>query len=741
MAKTYKTGIIITGDGKGGVKAIGATEKALKGLNRTTRRTGRQFKRTSRQVSAFTRGPARYLNTWWALAAVGIRQAGSELLSFGDQIDKLSTRIGASTEALSEYQHVAELSGVRFSALSIAWQRQSRRLSEAARGTGEAKKALQELGLSAAHLNQLAPEEQFEVLADALNGVENEADRVRLAFKFWDSEGVAMLQATKNGSAGLREMREEARMLGKSLTQEQAQDIAQFNNSLTRPKNNISGELNRALLAHLGDLTEVSDALQQQVTPAFDRTRQVMDLPHFAFEGFEIPPELETLSTELDELFPEDLWDTLLLLPDHVTAATDSALVNFSSMIEEINVDIERFARLMERPWLTFADFVSEQWEEMAVSIARVLDQILRHTRMTLFAAAKSLDEVESEWANELAAKLRKIGAAASLAATMEVDLRVEFEAENQAREEAISALENEIIMLESLDLKLDLSREKSLRAIQDRLDERKNELDTMRFIAQAEREFEFEREQRSGQSADNGGPPAPGAPIDPDAVSDWTDSAITALDNYKTDAMDISNEVETAFANNMKGMKDALVEFVKTGKLDFSSLADSIISDLIRIQVRQSITGPLSGMLNTFVNGLTDGGGEVWSKENLMMVPANHSGGIVGSEGAGRYVHPAVFADAPRLHTGGLAGSEVPAILKRGEGVFTEGQMKALGMSRSQNIKVEVVNKGTPQQANNTDVRFDGKDMVVRIFTEDLSRNGPMARSIATNFTPRRSF
>lgn len=224
-------------------------------------------------------------------------------------------------------------------------------------------------------------------------------------------------------------------------------------------------------------------------------------------------------------------------------------------------------------------------------------------------------------------------------------------------------------------------------------------------------------------------------------ASTDWKDHAIMALREYEDNARNIADEVGDAFTRNMQSMEDALVEFVKTGKLDFSSLADSIISDLIRIQVRQSITGPLSGMLKTFVNGLTGGGGEVWSEENLMMVPANHSGGIVGSEGAGRYVHPAVFADAPRLHTGGLAGSEVPAILKRGEGVFTEGQMKALGMSRSQNIKVEVVNKGTPQQANNTDVRFDGKDMVVRIFTEDLSRNGPMARSIATNFTPRRSF
>jgi hypothetical protein len=57
------------------------------------------------------------------------------------------------------------------------------------------------------------------------------------------------------------------------------------------------------------------------------------------------------------------------------------------------------------------------------------------------------------------------------------------------------------------------------------------------------------------------------------------------------------------------------------------------------------------------------------------------HGGGIVGSEATfSRYVHPAYFDDAPRFHSGGIAGDEVPIIAKRGEGVFTQGQMSALG-------------------------------------------------------------
>lgn len=58
------------------------------------------------------------------------------------------------------------------------------------------------------------------------------------------------------------------------------------------------------------------------------------------------------------------------------------------------------------------------------------------------------------------------------------------------------------------------------------------------------------------------------------------------------------------------------------------------------------------------------------------------HTGGIVGREGgAPRAVPELLFSAAPRLHSGGyIRPGEVPAILKRGEGVFTPEQMAALG-------------------------------------------------------------
>lgn len=73
-----------------------------------------------------------------------------------------------------------------------------------------------------------------------------------------------------------------------------------------------------------------------------------------------------------------------------------------------------------------------------------------------------------------------------------------------------------------------------------------------------------------------------------------FTVGARQALDDYAKQLRDVAGETKNAVGNAFKGMEDALVNFVKTGKLDFKSLADSIISDMIRIAMQQMIIRPM---------------------------------------------------------------------------------------------------------------------------------------------------
>jgi hypothetical protein len=117
---------------------------------------------------------------------------------------------------------------------------------------------------------------------------------------------------------------------------------------------------------------------------------------------------------------------------------------------------------------------------------------------------------------------------------------------------------------------------------------------------------------------------------------------------------------------------------------------ASSLLADVALASTAVSATAASAGLSSVAASASTDavGGllGNVFdiSTKGLFEIGGLgfHQGGVVGRESTFlRNVPASVFQGAPRFHGGGLAGDEVPAILQRGEGVFTANQMKALGM------------------------------------------------------------
>jgi len=243
-------------------------------LRTNTAKFSQGMDKANRKLDSLTKAATTARRVVWGLfgaaAAMGLKNLITGAIDAADGLDKMSVRIGASTEALSEYQHVAELSGVAFNTLTMAWQRMTRRIAEAARGTGEARGALQELGLSAQKLKELKPEQQFEILADALMGVGSEADRVRLAMKLFDSEGVSVLQTMGRGSQGLREMRDEAQRLGIAMGQDQVQAMVKAKDSMARFTASVSGAVNSIVANMSPTLKDLADFMTNWIGPSFN---------------------------------------------------------------------------------------------------------------------------------------------------------------------------------------------------------------------------------------------------------------------------------------------------------------------------------------------------------------------------------------------------------------------------------------------------------------------------------------
>ena len=154
----------------------------------------------------------------------------------------------------------------------MALQRFTRRAAEAAKGTGEAKDALLELGLNARQLIKMPLEEQMQELAGAFEQVETDADKVRLAMKLFDSEGVALVNTLGVGRAALMEMAAEAGKLGIALSADAVEGVEKANDSFTRLGTLFKGLRDQTTAALAPALEALATALQEKVLSAVNET-------------------------------------------------------------------------------------------------------------------------------------------------------------------------------------------------------------------------------------------------------------------------------------------------------------------------------------------------------------------------------------------------------------------------------------------------------------------------------------
>ena len=110
-------------------------------------------------------------------------------------------------------------------------------------------------------------------------------------------------------------------------------------------------------------------------------------------------------------------------------------------------------------------------------------------------------------------------------------------------------------------------------------------------------------------------------------AERSWATGSASAFREYIDHATNAAEQSKTLFTNTFKNIEDALVSFVTTGKLDFKSLANSIIADLARIQIRKAMAGAVSDM---------EGAGGLIGGLGKLLGFGGTSGGSTGDFGAG---------------------------------------------------------------------------------------------------------
>ncbi len=149
----------------------------------------------------------------------------------GDALDKASIRTGVSVESLSGLAFAAEQSGSSIEELEIGLRFMQRTIAEASRESQGAVDALDALGLTAAQLLRMDPEDQFKAVADGLSAIENPTLRAAAALDVFSRSGTKLLPLVSDGASGINALQDQFASFGAVVTTADAKLAALLNDT------------------------------------------------------------------------------------------------------------------------------------------------------------------------------------------------------------------------------------------------------------------------------------------------------------------------------------------------------------------------------------------------------------------------------------------------------------------------------------------------------------------------------
>ena len=205
-----------------------------------------------------------------AIAATAIAGASTALavmvkqsIDAMDGMGKLAQSTGVAVEELSALAYAADLSGVSEQSLSASLVKLSRNMSDAAQGTGEAKKAFDALGISVTNADG-GLKSAGDVLAEVagkFSQYRDGAEKSALAVALFGRSGADLIPLLNSGAEGLAQMTDEANELGLTLNEDAGNAAAAFNDNLTRLSAVKKGLVNRITIELLPSLVNLTDRL------------------------------------------------------------------------------------------------------------------------------------------------------------------------------------------------------------------------------------------------------------------------------------------------------------------------------------------------------------------------------------------------------------------------------------------------------------------------------------------------
>jgi len=207
-----------------------------------------------------------------------------------DKLGKLSRQVFISTEDLSAFRLAADLGGTSLEAFAKGARTLAVGINDwLVKGTGIAKDAFEQLGITQDDLRATNNDlfAQFQLVADALNKMEDGTAKTDAAYKLFGGRNIELLTAIENGTLGMAEMRAEAERFGLVLDSKLVKSVEDANDSIARTKLVFTGLKDHITIALAPTIEKVATTIRDKLLGSIEDTHGgIKNFSNFLVEEF-----------------------------------------------------------------------------------------------------------------------------------------------------------------------------------------------------------------------------------------------------------------------------------------------------------------------------------------------------------------------------------------------------------------------------------------------------------------------
>jgi hypothetical protein len=239
-----------------------------KGFFASLKRVRRRIRRFAKAVERSTRGLrnlARIGTVSFGLLSAGIGFLIRNIFKLNDSLAKTADTLGITTESLASLQLAGEFAGVSIEQTRKGLETMAKNVGQAATGTGEAKQALEELGLDALKLSRMKIDRMFLAISEALTRVRDRSKQIFIVRTIFGRAGGGFLRLAAMGREALAKTADFAVKSGIAIDRGTARLFENANDAITRLISAIKGALTEAAAVLAPVITRISDLITNKI--------------------------------------------------------------------------------------------------------------------------------------------------------------------------------------------------------------------------------------------------------------------------------------------------------------------------------------------------------------------------------------------------------------------------------------------------------------------------------------------